>query len=296
MGIILEDLLFESVRYSVHSNSFDVSRLADYSLHLRVHQSCLAIGVYDPENNECLALESYGYETAMNTTALIVNLHNIVQKHSFLNAAFWKNVNIISALPSFAFIPSEIEGEDNDETILSLTSKFSSKEDKIFKNTTSLNASILFTLPQELENWFFEMYSNSNLSFSHSMESFIPEAFEFDSHSLHCYLDSDMLYLTKCNEEKQVTFANSFKYKTEQDLLYYVLFVIDELKGTPQDTTLTIWGEVKTDNTAIATLRKFIGKVNTGKKPKDMLYAYQFDQEPHEHAAVDIIGNMKLNR
>lgn len=291
----MEDLLLESVRYSVHSNSFDVARLAEYSLHLRIHQSCLVIGVYDPENNECLALESYSYEAAMNTTALIVNLHNIVQKHSFLNAAFWKRVHIISALSSFAFVPNKVVEEDIEGNILKLSSKFSSKKDKVLKTTTDFGASIVYALPFELEEWLNEMYSNSDISYNHYAYSFLYEVNSV-SPGIHCYIDTDTVCIIKNNEDQSLTFANTFKYKTAQDLLYFILFVIDELELSPKDTELFVWGELESNAEEINTLRKFIGKVTTGSRSKDLVYAYQFDQEPHQHAAVDIIGNMKLHR
>lgn len=289
----MEDLLLESVRYSVHSNSFDVARLAEYSLHLRIHQSCLVIGVYDPENNECLALESYSYEIAMNTTALIVNLHNIVQKHSFLNAAFWNKVHIISALPSFAYIPEDLNSNEIDHNILKLSSKFSSKKDKIFENPTSFGTNVIFSLPNELEEWLNEMYSNSSISYNHYSHSFIQETHNLST-AFHCYIDSDTICITRSKEDNTLEYANIFKYKTSQDLLYYVLFAIDELKLSPKDTELLIWGELNSNKDEIKTLRKFIGKVSSGSRPKDIIYAYQFDQEPHQHAAVDIISNMKL--
>lgn len=292
----MEDLLLESVRYSVHSNSFDVARLAEYSLHLRIHQSCLVLGVYDPQNNECLALESYGYEMAMNTTALIVNLHNIVQKHSFLNAAFWKNVHIISSLPSFSFIPNELAEEDGlDQNILKLSSKFNSKKDRILKNTTSVNNTIVYAIPQELEEWLNEMYSNSSISYNHFTHCLLEEIGS-NFEALHCYIDTDSICIIKKADEQHLAFANTFKYKTAQDMLYYILFVIDELQLTPKDTELFVWGELDSNSKEVKTLRKFIGKVTTGTRSKDLLYAYQFDQEPHQHAAVDIIGNMKLNK
>ncbi|KXX70022.1 DUF3822 family protein [Flammeovirga sp. SJP92] len=289
----MEDLLLESVRYSVHSNSFDVARLAEYSLHLRIHQSCLVIGVYDPENNECLALESYSYETAMNTTALIVNLHNIVQKHSFLNAAFWKKVNIISALSSFAFVPDDVADEETEQNILKLSSKFSSKKDKVFKNATNFGASVVYALPSELEEWFNEMYSNSTISYNHYANSFIQEVNNVAA-GIHCYIDTDTICIINTNQDNSLSFANMFKYKTAQDMLYFILFVVDELQLSPKDTEIYIWGELNSNAEEINTLRKFISKVTFGNKPKDVLYAYQFDQEPHQHAAVDIIGNMKL--
>ncbi|MBD0402515.1 DUF3822 family protein [Flammeovirga sp. EKP202] len=270
-----------------------MARLAEYSLHLRIHQSCLVIGVYDPENNECLALESYSYETAMNTTALIVNLHNIVQKHPFLNAAFWKRVHIISALSSFAFVPDDIADEETEQNILKLSSKFSSKKDKVFKNATNFGASIVYALPSELEEWLNEMYSNSSISYNHYANSFINEVGEL-ANGIHCYIDTDTICIVKTNGNNSLSFANTFKYKTAQDMLYFILFVVDELGLSAKETELYIWGELSNNAEEINTLRKFIGKVTFGNKPKDVLYAYQFDQEPHQHAAVDIIGNMKL--
>ncbi|NLR89991.1 MULTISPECIES: DUF3822 family protein [Flammeovirga] len=292
----MEDLLFESVRYSVHSDSFDVAQLADYSLHLRIHQSCLAIGVYDAENNECLALESYIYDPALNTTALIVNLHNIVQKHSFLNAAFWKNVHIISALPTFAYLPSGISDNEAGENALTLTSKFNKKKDRVYNHSTPFDANITFAVPIELEEWLKEMYSNSEITYNHSSESFMIEAIEKDNNAIHCYIDSNTLQVIKCKEDNSIEFANTFKYKTPQDLLYFVLFVIDELKLSAKDVPLYIWGEIKNDDESIKTLRQFISKVHLGTRPSDVRFAYQFDQEPEEYSAVDIIGNMKLNR
>ncbi|OHX67965.1 hypothetical protein NH26_17260 [Flammeovirga pacifica] len=253
----------------------------------------MTIGVYDTENNECLVLESYNYDTAQNTTALIVNLHNIVQKHSFLNAAFWKNVHIISALPSYAYIPQGIHDEESKQNILSLISKFHKKKDNVHVHPKAEETELCFAIPHELEEWLADMYSNSEVSFTHCTESFIEEANAMFGNVLHCYIDIDTILITK-SENNTIRFANTFKYKTSQDLLYFVLFVLEELNIDQQEAEVVIWGEVDFNGESIKTLKKFIRKVSAGKRPSEIRFAYQFDQEPQEQTAIDVIGNMKL--
>jgi|SRR6185503_1882442 len=60
---------------------------------------------------------------------------------------------------------------------------------------------------------------------------------------------------------KSIRFYNSFEFKNEEELVYFTLFVCEELNLKPRETTLILSGEVSGDDKNIKRLGDFFTKI-----------------------------------
>ncbi|MDD2636156.1 MAG: DUF3822 family protein [Bacteroidales bacterium] len=83
-------------------------------------------------------------------------------------------------------------------------------------------------------------------------------------------------------KDSDVRFYNTYTYKTNNDLLYYIINIFDQLKLSQEETKLVFSGFVETDNLAVINLRKFISQVYFESQNINYKYFYKFQETlPH---------------
>lgn len=83
-------------------------------------------------------------------------------------------------------------------------------------------------------------------------------------------------------DNSEIKLFNTFSYKTNNDLLYFVINVFEQLKLSQEDSELIFSGFIETDNLAVLNIRKFIGQVYFQSQNPDFKYFYKFQEiAPH---------------
>ena len=89
-------------------------------------------------------------------------------------------------------------------------------------------------------------------------------------------------------EGSHLKFCNKFFFKTDEDFLYYIFLVMDEL-GLGQTTTIKIYGELNAHSPKFAGLKKYFPNVFFGQRPSNIQFGYVFDELP-EHNYFDLFS------
>jgi hypothetical protein len=82
---------------------------------------------------------------------------------------------------------------------------------------------------------------------------------------LYLNIDNDKVSLLNFKDGK-LRFYNTFEYKTTDELVYFALFVTDELKLQPQNTKLILSGNITQGDESSSRLAKFFGRVELNKQ------------------------------
>ena len=75
-------------------------------------------------------------------------------------------------------------------------------------------------------------------------------------HNLYLNIDTDKVEFLNYNDGK-LRFYNSFEFKTPDELVYFSMVVIGELKIQPQNTSLILSGDISTDDENFSRLSQF---------------------------------------
>lgn len=75
---------------------------------------------------------------------------------------------------------------------------------------------------------------------------------------------------------------NTFSYKTNNDLLYFIINVFEQLKLSRENSEIVFSGFIETDNLTVLNLRKFVGQVYFEPQSHAFKYYYKFQEiAPH---------------
>jgi hypothetical protein len=80
------------------------------------------------------------------------------------------------------------------------------------------------------------------------------------NHDLYVNIDNDQVELLNFRDGK-LRFYNSFEFKTADELVYFAMFITEELQLHPRNITLVLSGEISPDDENYNRLAKFFGKV-----------------------------------
>ncbi len=80
--------------------------------------------------------------------------------------------------------------------------------------------------------------------------------------------------------DKKLDYFNSFLYNTAEDLMYYLVFVVEQLKLNPETVELIMMGEVEKHSPLSDTLHKYIRNISFIERNADFRYSFVFDQLP----------------
>ncbi len=59
-------------------------------------------------------------------------------------------------------------------------------------------------------------------------------------------------------QDQKLLLANQYSIKTQEDILYYVLFILEQYHLNPLTATITIVGNIDTNSNLIISLKKYV--------------------------------------
>ena len=79
---------------------------------------------------------------------------------------------------------------------------------------------------------------------------------------------------------RELLFSNAFKYKTSEDIAYYILFVYEQLHLNPEEIELVLSGNIEKTAKEHTLLYNYIRHVKFASLPDGFKYSYKFDDIP----------------
>lgn len=85
----------------------------------------------------------------------------------------------------------------------------------------------------------------------------------------------------------QLLYYNSFTYNSSEDFIYYLLYVLEQLKLNPEKTAVRFLGEMDKHMASFLITAKYIRNISFGSRPESFEYSYGFSQvSNHAHAIL----------
>ncbi len=281
--------------YKIKDVGFDVNFIAKYDLYLHIHLNHLNICVFDTEENKSILFESYDFEEEIKESNFLECMQKVWEGTHFLSAGFWHKVVVVIVGQDFVFIPYEHYNEEAAINYLRLNCHFNEKtHDLHHTKHYELDAVCYFAVSQEIKNWLNSQYTSVPVMFAHSNSCFIQGLLTEHEDGLCVIIHPENITIALLKDRK-IQFVNSFPYTHQNDLLYFVLFVMDELKLSTDDTKVKVWGTQSDLYDIRGMLRGYIQDVKIGDRPK-LKYGIGFDDSLPSYFAYDLFAGYYLMR
>jgi len=244
-------------------SSFDSNQISNLHLSIELSSSSLSYCIIDTQKYRCLLLSSQKLETD--------NLLEIFSNDDYLSQNF-KSKSISFVNFANTLVPFELYEKKDKENLFALNHE--------------LNDEVL--LEDNLREEIINLHAVPKLFFQ-TIKNILPEAALRSQSSilinnftnLNLKVETMFLYLKDSfvnivvTKGKNLLFQNKFNYVTKEDLLFYVLFSIQELNFSNEDINTIVYGNVTENEFNI--LYDYIRNIKYGNKLKDISCSNEFN-------------------
>jgi hypothetical protein len=280
--------------FEIKDDRFDTNQIAESHLLLEVSRDRFRFAVYHAEHDVIMWLEDYHIFSLLTENQLIKSLKTIYQQHPFLAANYWKTIRLNVNANHFTLIPDEYyEVEEATKYLNFAAGKNLSEREQIFDFKHSrFGAVSIFGIEKEIIGWFREMYPARKITpvpvLGSLMEGIVQDR---NNNGLHLYFEDHHVSILYFKDSK-LHFCNRFQFRTSQDMVYHVLFVMNEL-SLQTDMAVTFYGEITSFSEGCIQLSKSLKNIKFALNPTKLRFSQYFEDLP-EHRYYTLFSSFYL--
>ncbi len=227
---------------SVIEKKFSLDKTSEANLYISLdYQHIKVAAIYE---NKLQMLEHLYYYQPINTEEWENKLENIKNSSDILVKRDWKSVTILPPFKAFTLVPKDLFVPAHALKYLQHADNKAAQNPIVANEQKNFDAINIFNVPYLIYEWGKKNYTKVN--FKHITEIFLNQLKNKNTtkeSQIHILVNEKYLVITVLNNA-EVLFCNAFEYKTSRDFLYYVLFVIDELRIDKSKTSVKLYGQI----------------------------------------------------
>lgn len=260
---------------------FDIDHLHHYTLSIQVSQFHFKFCITDSINKRCMLVEDYIFDNPLSAIDYTKQLELLYEDHWLLKAGFWKSIKLSVKNLKFSLVPASLFDAEYAPDYLNFVSEID-KSDELYHFKHSSNDMVnVFVAEKHITDWFKSKYPGKNLEIFHHTSLFIEALLQnnakYTDRTMHVNVEVGMITIVVKNGH-HIEFCNSYKYKTANDLLYFVMFAFDELNLDANILPLILTGNIKEESEHVEKLSKYIRFVNFSNRTQTLKFGYKFDE------------------
>ncbi len=258
----------------------------NYKLSIQLSLDGFSFCIFSEAQNKFLSIESQSLHNVKNVDDFCNLFEDFVLNHPWLNLPY-KQVNIIFESEKSTLIPTPLYDESEKENYTKLNFTFS--DDQIINTDKLINidAYQLYTIPKQIIEQLDKLFSTYHLA-SHAsvlIESLLVQNKNQPAHK-KCYVNvrSSQLDIIIA-EGRNLIYYNAFNYKTQEDFIYYLIFVLEQLKLNPEEIELVLSGFIDKNSKLFALVYKYVRNISFPHLSDSFSFSYIFNDIPaHQYA------------
>lgn len=270
----------------------------NYKLSIQLSTNGFSFSVLEVNRNKLLSVESYQLDkpesispSINHDSVVLLAIEELFLQFNWIGEKF-AAVNFIVESDKSTLIPMPLFDPAEINTYLKFSHNVSKDEDTISNSMLNLEAFNIFSIYKNLREKIFSMFPGSTIStisntliegilINHKNQNIKNKVFVNVRNS---YFDVIIIH------GKRLIFFNSFKYKTKEDFIYFLIFVFEQLRINPEDVELVFLGNIRKNSPLYEIAYNYIRKISFGKRSELIKYSYVFDDVP-EHFFYNLLNS-----
>ena len=261
---------------SHYDRLFDQALTSQYSLSIRIDPDGLSFSVYSHLVSRYIGLESLtlqnstAFQSAESAKALFSDhLSRFLNQHAWILKPFRHTCIIVNSL-NYTLIPHVLYDPSQKETYLQFVHSQAESYKFYDHFLNSAEAWVVFSVHKSIVE-IIEQYFDSARILHHAgamIETILPRYrhSEFRNPVFVNVRDGsfDIIVL----KEGKLYYCNSFDWKANEDLVYFLIFVLDQLDLNPENVPVLLSGSIDPASPLFELLQRYIRHVDLIKNPE----------------------------
>jgi hypothetical protein len=170
-----------------------------------------------------------------------LNLSEIYTNHPFLNSNNFSAVIIIVDSKQFCLVPKTVFKKEYNKSYLNLSLSETQKTQQTTLNFEHAESINIYSISEQLYEWFLNKYAFCNVHFTPKISTLIEKSFKTKKLNAQIYCENKSFMIAITDIDK-LLFTNTFNFETAQDMLFYLMSVVDNLKINPTELAVNFEG------------------------------------------------------
>jgi len=212
-------------------------------------------------NNEVLEFSSYTFSKTKNSPELVLEkLQDIFKKEKSLQYDF-ETVTVIHQNNLNTLVPNEYFKEDALKSYLKYSIKTIATDLITFDELDFMNSKNVYIPYVNINNFLFQNFGE--FEYKHYSSVLLEKLFSIASNDVCCYIHvSKSTFDIVIIKNSNLQFFNIFEYKTKEDFMYYVLFTLEQLELSTEETLVSVLGDIEEDSDLFRLMYTYIRNID----------------------------------
>ena len=280
------------VQHSHFDKGFDPGQPQRYHVSILLMQDGYSFSIADnAQNGKMVGLEWYCVQqtgTPIGDEAIRQLIGDSLRKNNFLTGYLHKRTIFIDSRQT-TLVPEALMQAGDERMFYGFNHPISNSVVVLSDHISAAGANNLFGIDSQYLKFIDDLFGSSSV---HHASSVLLEVLlnQFKNQQLD---DKIFVHIRPAWFEvvyiknKQLQLFNSFEYKSREDLIYYLLFVMDQMGLNPEATEAVLLGEIERESQVFEVLYRYIRHIGFGRRIPSISYSYVFDELPgHQHFTI----------
>ncbi|MBN2166252.1 MAG: DUF3822 family protein [Marinilabiliaceae bacterium] len=266
--------------FSVIDESFDKTLTTSYFISIQFSLDGFSFCTLDPIQNLYIQFKHFSFEKDDNN---FLKSSNLLHSEPLLKYNY-KKAFVLFQTDESTLIPTSLYKKEMINNFIDIT--FNKKTPSTTKKTafaTKIKMADAYNICRVNQDLIEDLKKRFKTpTFLHASTPFIESNLmedlrHFDPNHTHLHLfffqKSFHIIIT---QKRQLTLSNTFKYSNENEIIYYLYFIFDQLKLDPNKTSITAAGNILNKKKEIQLLKKYIARLIIEKPEKHFNFSPVF--------------------
>ena len=260
----------ENKFFVLQSDSFNIALASSYHLSIQIGITHFSYCLLNTTTFTYEYAKQYSISSVEDTT---VEISEIINNDAIIKTEFSSQSVAFINFPS-TLVPTTLYKKEEAETLLSFNTQLNGEV--IVDNILSQEAHLIYSVPKNIIDIVNNFFPNAKQK---SQESILIQQYSqlnTDADKAYVYLNEQKAGITIFKGNKLI-FNNTFEYITKEDLLYFVLFSFEQLKLSPEDIEVTLFGTIEKEDKFFNLLYEYIRNIKLGERPHQFTFPTAFN-------------------
>jgi len=274
---------------SLLDETLDINITKSYSLSIQIDLNGFSFCLLDTIRNKYVALRHYSYDHLAENPGK--NIRAVFEQDEFLKQEF-KGSKMIYTTRQSTLVPEPLFNKENVKDYFSFNHSPNGNQYGIFFNHLKhAGAYVVFAVPEHVTSVVQEYLPSVKIF--HQSVPLIENIFMNRRNRKDqgiAYLNvSEKLFDIVVIDDKKLNLHNCFSFHDENDLLYFTLYVFEQLKLDPGDTEIILSGRITKTMKQYEVLKKYIRNIRFHPLNTQFTYSYTFNEIP-SHTYLNLLN------
>jgi hypothetical protein len=267
---------------TILDDSFDLNLSAIYHISIQLSFSGYSFCILNTIRSRYIALKHFNFSQALTIDNFNKEIKKLLETDEFLNKRY-KSVKFAWVSTKYTFVPSEIFKDEDASQLLAFNANLDSFEEMEKAKVAEGSLVQLFAFPTYLSTVLSTHYKDVRIY--NQTTSFINAAIKVEKTKKS---ELPVVYAEILGKQiniavtsfKGLILANSFECRNENDFIYHLLNVYEQLKLTPNLNELIVSGDFPMNSALFNLIKKYVKNVSLAQPSGNFTYSESFSDIP----------------